>query len=292
LFSERVAFRTRERIERLLRQPSPQGALTVSQFRNRILPLVLLVVAPVLCPADEPKELATSGEAAKERLVKLSKDHDVWIDPQRKLVVVDGEVALRDGGLEMFACPKGSKEHESVIAVRATSQLVHAGLLAVGAIAGHPVKFDPKYEAATGSTIDILVLWQDDKGKHKVRAQEWVKDAKTGEEMKHDWVFGGSGFWTDETNGQKYYHADGGDFICLSNFSTATLDLPIESSQANDALLFSAFTERIPPRGTSVRLVLIPRLDKDAKDAPKKEAAVEASSSVELLKEKKPEVQE
>jgi hypothetical protein len=292
LFSERVAFSIRERIERLLRQPSPQGAPTVSQFRNRILPLVLLVVAPALCRADEPSEPTTSGEAAKERLVKLSKDHDVWIDPQRKLVVVDGEVALRDGGLEMFACPKGSKEHESVIAVRASSQLVHAGLLAVGAIAGHPVQFDPKYAAATGTTIDILVLWQDDKGKHKVRAQEWVKDAKTGGEMKYDWVFGGSGFWTDETTGQKYYYADGGDFICLSNFSTATLDLPIESSQANDALLFSAFTERIPPRGTAVRLVLIPRLDKNAKDEPKKEVAGEASSSVELNKEKKPEVQE
>jgi hypothetical protein len=192
----------------------------------------------------------------------------------------------------MFACPKGSKEHESVIAVRSNAQLVHAGLLAVGAIAGHPVQFNPKYAPATGTTIDILVLWQDDQGKHKVRAQEWVKDSKTGEEMKYDWVFGGSAFWTDETTGEKFYHADGGDFICLSNFSTATLDLPIESSQANDALLFSAFTERIPPRGTKVRLVLIPRLDKKEKDAPRPDVSDKAPSSEELLKDQKPKVQE
>ncbi len=264
-------------------------------LRIRFLAAALFVVVPAMCLADEPEKSdasATPGEATKERLIKLAKDHDVWIDPQRKLVVVDGEVAMRDGGLEMFACPKGSKEHESVIAVKSNAQLVHAGLLAVGAIAGHPVRFDPKYEAATGTTVDILLLWQDDKGKHKVRAQEWVKDAKTGEEMKYDWVFGGSGFWTDETSGEKYYHADGGDFICLSNFSTATLDLPIESSQANDALLFSAFTERIPPRGTKVRLVLIPRVDKKAKDAVQPVAPAETSSSVELLKEKKPAVRE
>jgi hypothetical protein len=143
------------------------------------------------------------------------------------------------------------------------------------------VQFDPEYVPAAGTTIDIFVLWQDDKGKHKVRAQEWIKDAKTGEEMKHDWVFGGSSFWTDESTGEKYYQADSGDLICLSNFSSATLDLPINSSQANNALLFSAFTERIPPRGTKVRLVLIPRLEKKPSEAPKKESPEKADAEKE-----------
>ncbi|MDA1055604.1 MAG: YdjY domain-containing protein [Planctomycetota bacterium] len=264
----------------------------MNQFRIQTLALALLVASAALCQADETPEPAAPSEAPKERLFKLAKDHEVWIDPQRKLVVVDGEVAMREGALEMFACPKGSKEHESVIAVRSNAQLVHAGLLAVGAIAGHPVRFDPEYAPAQGTTVDILVLWQDDKGKHKVRAQEWVKDAKTGEEMKQDWVFGGSGFWTDQTTGEKYYHADGGDFICLSNFSTAMLDLPIESSQANDALLYSAFTERIPPRGTKLRLVLIPRLDKKPKDGAKQDAPAEGASSEKTLKDQQAEVQE
>jgi hypothetical protein len=57
--------------------------------------------------------------------------------------------------------------------------------------------------------------------------------------------------------------------ICVSNFPSAMLDLPVESSQANTALLFSAFTERIPPIGTKVRMVLIPRSKKEpAKDSP------------------------
>ena len=44
-------------------------------------------------------------------------------------------------------------------------------------------------------------------------------------------------------------------FSCVSNFPTAMLDLPIASSQANEALLFETFTERIPPRGTPVELI-------------------------------------
>ncbi len=47
----------------------------------------------------------------------------------------------------------------------------------------------------------------------------------------------------------------GGDLVCVSNFPAATLDLPITSSQANDSLLFEAFTGRVPKRGTSVELV-------------------------------------
>lgn len=274
------------------------------QCRSQILaPAILFVtgafVAASYCRADDKDKPVVEGDASKqpaespkEQLIKLSKDHDIWVDPQRKLVVVDGTVAIRDAGLEMFACPKGSKEHESVVAVNSTAQLVHAGLLAIGAIAGHPVQFNPKYVPATGTTVDVWVLWQDELGKHKVRAQEWVKDTKTGEEMKQDWVFGGSSFWTDDTTGEKYYQADGGDLICLSNFSTATLDLPIESSQANDALLFNAFTERIPPRGTKVRLVLIPRLEKKSPVARSSDEAPKPASGVKLREEQETEVEE
>ncbi len=254
---------------------------------------ISLLFTPSVVLADDSNEPAASDKPTGGRLVKLSKDHNVWIDMQRKLVVVDGRVAMREGALEMFACPKGTKEHEAVVAVESSAQLVHAGLLAVGAKPGHPVKFNPKYVAATGTTVDILVLWQDDEGKHKVRAQEWVKNAETGKEMKHDWVFGGSGFWKDERNGEQYYSADGGDLICVSNFSTATLDLPIESSQANDGLLFSAFSDRIPPRDTKVRLVLIPRQDKKKPEEQAAPAAKAASeSAVELVEEDKAEVGE
>ena len=39
------------------------------------------------------------------------------------------------------------------------------------------------------------------------------------------------------------------------------LDLPVESSQSNEALLFEALTDRIPPAATKLSLVLTPRLD-------------------------------
>jgi hypothetical protein len=219
---------------------------------------------------DSSPPTSSSGEAKEEPvmdlpgLIRLSPQHDVWMDPRRKLVVVDGIIALRRGTLEMFACPRGTKEHESIVAVLAPPSTVHAGLLAVGAKPGTPAQFQPDYSPPTGTEVDIFVLWKDREGKpQKARAQQWVRQARSGRELSYPWVFVGSSFWEDESTGKRHYNADGGDFICVSNFSTATLDLPVESSQSDDDLLFEAFTERIPTVGTRVRLVLVPRLEKE-----------------------------
>ena len=204
-------------------------------------------------------------------LVRLAKEQDIWLHPKKKWVVLDGVVCLREGQLEMFACPKETKEHESIIAVNSQARFVHAALLAVGSRVGHPVKFEPKYEAATGTVVDIAALWKDKKGQKRVmRAQDWVRSIRSKKILPYPWVFGGSGFWTDQTTGKRHYYGDGGDFICVSNFPSAMLDLPVESSQANSSLTFVANTENIPPMGTPVRLVLMPRIAKKTQPAAEK----------------------
>lgn len=201
-------------------------------------------------------------------LTRLSKEKDVWFDTKQKIVVVGGSICLTEGQLEVFACPEGTKEHESVIKLKTSAFLVHVGLLRVGAIPGRPVRFHPEYEVAEGMIIDLWVFWEDESGKQqRARAQEWVRNAKTKKQLEQDWVFGGSGFWADEETGQRFYQAEGGELVCLSNFSTATMDLPIESTESNDALLFEPFTERIPNRGTEIRLVFKPRFEKKEEGA-------------------------
>ncbi len=217
--------------------------------------------------AAEPDPFANQRFTPPSGLVRLSKEHDIWLDTKRKRVVFDGVVCLTEGQLEMFACPRQTKEHESVVAVDCLAREVHAGLIAVGAKSGRPARFEPEYSPAQGSVIDIQLLWYDkDRKKHSTRAQNWVRDVKTKQAMKYDWVFAGSGFWTDPENGDQFYHGDAGDFICVSNFPSATLDVPVESPKANNNLLFESFTENIPPKGTPVRLVLTPRPAKKESD--------------------------
>jgi hypothetical protein len=195
--------------------------------------------------------------------VRLSPEYDVWVDPKEKSVIIDGQISLREGMLEMFACTRNTKEHESIVSANTKAFIVHAALVRLGAQPGHPAQWNPEYKPPAGTEIEITVFWLDEKGKeHTSRAQEWVRDVHTGKAITHPWVFAGSRFWTDEETGKKHYQGEGGDFICVSNFSTAVLDIPIESSQSNAELAFEAFAERIPPLGAPVRLILKPKLKK------------------------------
>jgi hypothetical protein len=213
-------------------------------------------------PEDEnviPAPKLPDPEGAK----KLPEPDQVWVDAKRHQVLVDGYVSLREGYLEMFACLEGTKEHESVLAARTKAKTVHAALLVIGAVPGTPVQFRPKFRPPTGTEIDLEVRWLDDEGKWmSAKAQDWVREAKSKKPMKQPWVFAGSTFSKDPTSGREFYMAEGGDFICVSNFTSAMLDVPMESSDSNEGLLFEANPEKIPILGTPVRLVLTPKLEK------------------------------
>ncbi len=225
-------------------------------------------IQPQEAGQDKAKKAPPAPKVSSDWL-RLDKSREVWLDSKGQRIIVGGTICLREGQLEMFACPKGTKEHESVVSVNAPAHTVHAGLLALGAKEGQPVRFQPQYRPASGVVVDIECVWIDDKGQQQTsKAQQWVKRVKTGKALQYDWVFAGSGFWVDGE--QRYYYGDAGEFICVSNFPTATLDLPIESTQANEQLLFAAFTENIPPLGTPVQLILKPRL------APKKQQPADA----------------
>ena len=218
---------------------------------------------PLVVEADKAPDLGPPLVDNFKDLQQLDKVRPVWLDKVNNRVVMVGRVWQTDALLELFACLKDTKEHEAIVTVDVKAITVHAGLLAVGANVGHPVKFDPQYVPAAGTQIEVTVVWKDKDGRRQTApAQDWIFDLETKKAMTHPWGFAGSGFWEDEQTGQRHYQAESGDFICVSNFSTAMLDLPIQSSDQNNALMFKAFTERIPPRGTPVTLLLAPKLKK------------------------------
>jgi hypothetical protein len=189
--------------------------------------------------------------------------NQIWINETSKQVMVRGSVCLTEGALEMFACPLQTKEHESIVAVEAKSSEIHACLVALGFEPGSPVRWQPDYAIARGPKIKIEVKWKTDgpKGQEKsVDAKTMVRKSGTEQTMKTDWVFGGSEIFIDRVDGRKIYYADSGEMICLSNFPTAMMDVPIKSSDSAQGLLFEANTEAIPPKETQVYLIMTPRM--------------------------------
>ena len=185
--------------------------------------------------------------------------NQIWINETTKQVMVRGSICLTEGALEMFACPLHTKEHESIIAVEAKSSEIHACLVALEFEPGNPVQWQPDFKPAKGPSVQIDVRWVADGEEKKVDAKKMVRKSGTEKTMDKDWIFGGSEIFVDRVDGRQIYYADSGEMICLSNFPTAMMDVPLKSSDSAEGLLFEANTKVIPPQGTQVYLIMTPR---------------------------------
>jgi hypothetical protein len=140
----------------------------------------LLCVSLAGEPASETKTPAIKPAAEKAanpaKLQPLNKQETVLLDVAGKRLLLKGRVCLRKGTLELLCCLKQTKEHEAILSVDTKANVVHAGLLALGAEQGKPVEFDPAYKPPTGQQIDVFVNWTDEKGKlHRVPGQELIR---------------------------------------------------------------------------------------------------------------------
>jgi len=207
-----------------------------------------------LSTEDLKKLIGETFEAPKDGKL-LDRENRIWINRDEQVVVLDGYVVQREVPLELFACPAGSKEHEAVVAVLARARSVHAGLLAINAKPGSPASFEP-FKPATGTTVRVYVLWLDENKKpNGTLAQNWIRRMDNKKAMHWDWVFAGSKMYKDE-EGKEHYLGDSGELISVSNFTTSTMDVAVQSDQSNANLMFEAFKERIPKRNTPIRIVL------------------------------------
>jgi hypothetical protein len=241
------------------------------RFMKRSLVALLFVFGAACTPNEESRQTAPVASAqpkaaAEPKRVEFAKNVFLEIDGKTKRVLIETKVCLRQGSLEQFMTRKRTKEHEAIVVADVDASKIHALLLLCGAEPGSPVKFQPKFEPPKGTVIKVSVQYKDGDKVIRRPAQEWIRDSKTKKDLSYDWVFAGSRLFQDPDDAKKppYYLANDGDIICVSNFDTALLDLPIESTVDNAQLQFDANTERIPPIDTPVTVILEPVFPKKA----------------------------
>ena len=120
--------------------------------------LLLAQTRPAAQANDPVADALKSDPKPAGELIPLNKGETVLLDAKGKKLLLKSEVVLREGLLELLVCLKRTKEHESILSVDAPAQIIHAGLLALGAKQGSPVRWQPEFQAATGQPIDIFLL--------------------------------------------------------------------------------------------------------------------------------------
>jgi hypothetical protein len=225
-------------------------------------------------PKLDPKSIHIEDSNLKGLIIEVYPDPEGRKDPKtnevlklRRLLVAT-EVCLREGPLEIFLCKKGTKEHEAIVRADFDAIKLHEMLILSGASPGHPTQFvDPKteqplYKPATGTKIDVKVHYTRGGKTYTHPAQEWIWNPKKKDILPWGWVFAGSTVFTDPDNGRKYYGANSGDVISISNFPYSMLEIPNEISKDDANLEYEARTERIPPLRSKVWVILEPVVDK------------------------------
>ncbi len=231
-----------------------------------LLTLGLLVPSSGLAQTDEgPNELKLPG---------------LVIHVQENHVDVEATVCLAEGYLEVIACTKGSREHESLVVVAAKPQHIHAALLLIGAEPGHPAMRKPTDETnerwvdlpPRGERIEVRLVTVDAKGKQTEHLlSEFVTDEGQDVEqpLAHPadqpedravfpstFLFAGSHIAQSEA-GERIYLADqSGNVMSVSTFGDEVLCLPGEHSHDNASLIWRVNPQTVPAVGTKVTLRL------------------------------------
>jgi len=234
--------------------------LHLSLWLSALITVVLITAAMTVLGAE--KQAPAPPDRGKPGVVKLQ---GIEFDLKGKQIRMDGRISLGAGVVELFACIRGTKDYESVVALDCQPYDLHVGLLALGLKPGRPVSRQDVGGLPVGPTVLVRVEWKDKNGAVvRRRAEELIRNVKTNTPMEPaGWVFVGSQFIRAEEGGKELYAASvTGAVITTYHDPTTVLDNPRPTG--GDDTLFVVDEKVVPPVGTPVVVIVEPETKKDA----------------------------
>ena len=217
----------------------------------RVAMLALFVSAccgVAACAAEEKQSRGENGAAeirapnpALEEAIKKLKMPGVAINLKAHCVDIEGKICLDKGMLELVACTKGTKEHESIVVIEARPMHIHTALLLLGAKPGNPAMRKPLDEQKEqwidippgGSAMDVLLVFPDKAGKlaeHPISEfitrssaesgvrREAAANKEVDRKFPHTFLFAGSQLVDDGPGPRKYLSDLSGNVISIATF--------------------------------------------------------------------------
>lgn len=268
-------------------------AIVIHRLLAHFLIALPLALSAAETPAREttPKTIGAPPEispALREAIGKLEMP-GVKINLDAWSVDVESRVCLKEGLLELIACTKDSKEHESVIVIDAKPSHVHTALLLLGSKPGNPAMqqaINPEMTRfrstpPSGSPIDVFLVFKNPQGKQTQypisdflapadrHDAPYGADEPDGSDEKeafptHTFLFAGS-VLVGEGEGPRRYLCDlNGNVISISTFGDELLCLPGIHDHANGALAWQVNGDKLPELDSKVILRLRPQLKPQA----------------------------
>lgn len=249
---------------------------------KRIVFCLFMVAQPVVFGEEaggplggKKGEVTPELKAALEKLVmpKVKINVDEWS------VDVEASVCEDYGLLEVVACVKDTRDHESVVRTEAKPSHIHTALLLLGARPGSPAMQQVIDQEAmrfrsilpSGSPVDVSLVITDEKGvaierpinefivrgkDYDAVGQEVEKEGPKEKFPTHTFLFAGSVLLPPAEEGApRQYVADTeGNVISISTFGDEVLCQAGIHDRGNETLIWQADDEILKPGNVILRL--------------------------------------
>lgn len=242
---------------------------------------------------NQPGSGGAGTNLTLENALQKLKFPGVAINVQERCVDVESSVCLHRGALELVACTKGTKEHESIVAIEAKPRHIHAALLLLGTKPGSPASRQQLGDQAErwldipphGGPVDVFLVLKDNEGtlvEHPISDFMASANKRSGGSAfadqkarvpPHTFLFAGSVLDGNGPGPRRYQSDESGNVISLSTFGDELLCQPAIHSQESAALLWQVNATSLPAVGSRVTLRLRPRILPTAKGAKASESS-------------------
>lgn len=214
---------------------------------------------------------------ATEALRKLDLP-GIKLNLKERCVDVNATICLHKGLLELVACTKGTKEHESILSISARPMHIHTAMLLMGASPGTPAMRKAQEGARTrwvpvdpaGDSVCVSLVFAESKGKlQEYPIQKFISPAQPDEisgipakkilaTFPASFLFAGSHLVENGAGPRKYVCEQSGNVISISTFGDELLCLPGIHGHQNDGLAWQVNSKGLPGIGEQVILRLRP----------------------------------
>ena len=203
----------------------------------------------------------------------------IKLNLKERCVDVNATICLHEGLLELVACTKGSKEHESILSIAARPMHIHTAMLLMGARPGTPAMRKAQDGAPNrwvpvepaGDPVHVSLVFPDSKGKpQEYPIQKFISPAQPDEisgiptkkklaTFSASFLFAGSHLVENGAGPRKYVCEQSGNVISISTFGDELLCLPGIHGHQNDGLAWKVNSKGLPGIGEQVILRLRPK---------------------------------
>jgi hypothetical protein len=221
----------------------------------------LLLLCGCAGTAREPAPTEPAGPSVLEPF------EGITVRPDVPVVEIEAWSCLEAGWLEQIACAPRTREHETLVVIKAKPSDVHAALLLAGFQHGTPGSWSFQDEALsftppTGDRLEVLVRYERDGRTVEEPIRSWIVDAEGRPSFPDTaWVFSGSLFaenpdWMGP--GEHYVADHTGSIIGLVTFGDEVVGFEevFSDQQSVQPLAWQVRIDHVPPVGTPVTVIL------------------------------------